>query len=117
MTSRNKYIAILAAIALGTAIGAYFFFNQFKPELRCIDGVVVDSEGNFYEGITVSIVSGTAAFPEIAATTDSDGYFQICSVRNGTYTVAAFRDGEELGTGVALVRPGQTGSTVIEIPR
>jgi len=116
MNSREKYIAILAAIALGTAIGAYFFFNQFKPELSCIDGVVVDGEGNFYKDITVTIISGTAAFPEIAATTNSDGYFQICSVRKGTYTVAAFRDGEQLGTGVVLVRSGQTGSTVIEIP-
>ena len=113
MILRKRYLSILAAITLGTAIGAFLFFNQFKPELSCIDGVVVDTEGNYQNGLTVTIISDTAPFPEIAATTNSDGYFRICSICKGTYTVAAHRDGIQLGTGVALVRGGQTGSTVI----
>jgi hypothetical protein len=117
MIPRKRYLSILAAITLGTAIGAFLFFNQFKPELSCIDGVVVDLEGNYQKGLTISIISGTAPFPEIAATTNSDGYIKMCSIRKGTYTVAAHRNGTQLGIGEALLRGWQTGSTVIMIPR
>ena len=53
-----------------------------------ISGVVTNAEGERIEGVRVSIVSGTAAFPEVAPETDKEGFYRLSSLAAGRYEVA-----------------------------
>ena len=53
-------------------------------------GVITDASGAPIADMLVAIVSGTAAFPEIAAVTDSSGAYSLGGVPPGTFQVAVF---------------------------
>ena len=74
-----------------------------------IEGTVADAQGRPLEGIRVAIISGTAAFPEIAPETDAAGNYQIGGVQPGTYQVAALdRDGQRVDLETVDVNNGAT---------
>ena len=79
-----------------------------------ITGRVTDAAGQSVEGARVAIVSGTAAFPEIAAITGPDGSYQLGSLSAGTYEVAAHNDdGDRIGQGSATV--AASGAATLDI--
>jgi hypothetical protein len=74
-----------------------------------IEGTVTDSDGKPVAGMRVWIVSGTTGFPEIAAETSEEGYYQIGSVPLGTFEVAAHDiEGNRMGIESIVVRSGET---------
>ena len=74
-----------------------------------IEGTVVDAQGRPVAGMRVGIVSGTAAFPEIAPETDEQGYYQIGSVAAGTFQVSVHdRDGQRVRLESVVVKSGET---------
>ncbi len=73
-----------------------------------IEGTVTDSEGEPVSGMRVSIVSGTAAFPEIAPETDSKGYYRLDSVPAGTFEIAVHgAQGQRVGSESVIVTSGE----------
>jgi Carboxypeptidase regulatory-like domain len=56
-----------------------------------ISGIITSSNGKPIEGVVVSIVSGTASFPEIAAVSNDSGAFSFDGIENGKFTLKAFR--------------------------
>jgi len=59
--------------------------------------------------MTVSIVSGTTGFPEIAAITNEAGYYVIGSVPAGTFDVAVHdQEGNRVGIESIVVQSGRT---------
>ncbi len=76
-----------------------------------IAGIVTDLDGAPVAGMRVGIVSGTAAFPEIASETDQGGSYQINSVPPGTFQVGVHdRDGQRIGLESVVVKSGETAS-------
>lgn len=74
-----------------------------------IEGTVTDYDGNPLGGMRVGIVSGTTFFPEIAAETNEEGYYQIGSVPPGTFEVAVHDvKGNRIGLESVTVRSGES---------
>ncbi|MHA2427413.1 MAG: carboxypeptidase-like regulatory domain-containing protein [Candidatus Hermodarchaeia archaeon] len=74
-----------------------------------IEGAVTDHDGNPFAGMRGGIVSGTTFFPEIAAETNEEGYYQIGSVPPGTFEVAVHDiQGNRIGLESVTVRSGET---------
>lgn len=72
-------------------------------------GVVTDAGGAPVADMRVAIVSGTAAFPEIAGVTNASGAYTIGGVPRGTFEVAVFDlQGRSVGDGSVAVTPGGT---------
>ena len=59
-----------------------------RAVLGQISGTVTDGGGAPQQGLRVMIVSGTAAFPEIAPVTDESGSYRIGPVEPGTFQVS-----------------------------
>lgn len=79
-----------------------------------ITGSVSDPAGQNVEGARVAIISGTAAFPEIAAITGPDGSYQLGSLSAGTYEVGVQNDdGDRIGQESATV--AASGSATLNI--
>ena len=72
-----------------------------------IVGSVTDKAGRPVPGATVSIVSGTTSFPEIAAESDTLGRFALPGVPEGQFEVEACCSGRERQCLTAAVPPGQ----------
>ena len=74
-----------------------------------IEGTVTDYDGTPLAGMRAGIVSGTTYFPEIAAETNEEGYYQIGSVPPGTFEVAVHDiQGNRIGLESVTVRGGET---------
>ncbi|UCD54322.1 MAG: carboxypeptidase regulatory-like domain-containing protein [Dehalococcoidia bacterium] len=79
------------------------------PEPGGIEGTVTDTDHNPVANVTVSIVSGTTGFPEIAAITNEDGYYTIGSIPPGTFDVAIHdQEGNRVGIESIVVQSRQT---------
>jgi len=64
----------------------------------------------------VAVVSGTAAFPEMAPETDEAGHYRIGSIPAGTFQVAVHdRDGETVGLDSVVVQSEETATLDISI--
>ena len=80
-------------------------------KLGAITGFVTDIEGQPVAGMRVGIVSGTAAYPEIAPETDEGGSYRINSVPPGSFEVAVHdRDGHRIGLASVIVTSGEMAS-------
>ncbi len=78
-------------------------------QLGGIEGIVTNYEGTPLAGMRVGIVSGTNYFPEIAAETNEEGYYQIGSVPRGTFEVAVHdREGNRICLESVIVRGEET---------
>ena len=74
-----------------------------------IAGTVTDLDRRPLVRMRVSIVSGTATFPEIAPETDEGGSYQINNVPSGTFEVGVQdRDGQQIGLESVVVNSGET---------
>jgi hypothetical protein len=74
-----------------------------------IEGTVTGADGGPAAGMRVTIVGGTAAFPEIAPETDEEGQYRIGTVPPGTFQVAVHdRQGQRVGLESIVVQSGQT---------
>jgi hypothetical protein len=77
--------------------------------LGAIEGIISDHDGTPLAGMMVGIVSGTTFFPEIAAETNEEGYYQIGSVTPGTFKVAVHDvQGDRITCECVTVRSGET---------
>ncbi|MBC8223841.1 carboxypeptidase regulatory-like domain-containing protein [Candidatus Bathyarchaeota archaeon] len=76
-----------------------------------VEGVVSDDSGNPLPGYSVSIIRGSAGFPEIAAITGTDGHYSIGGVPPGVFTLGVRGEtGELLAEDTVFVRGGETSS-------
>ena len=117
-TSKGRYVTSWARgltavigfmILTGVACGNSGTPSPSGPELGAIRGTVTDESGEPLPGIRVGIVSGTAAFPEIAPETDEKGLYQISGVSPGTFEVAFHdRKGNRVGIETVTVIGGET---------
>ena len=117
--NRRRVLAwtVAAAVALITAVACGQSSDEPAPSAvgggapGSIAGIVTDLEGAPVAGMRVSIVSGTAAFPEIAPETDGGGSYRINSVPPGTFEVGVHdRDGQRVGFESVVVKSGETAS-------
>jgi hypothetical protein len=80
--------------------------------------VVAEVDGVPVSDMRVSIVSGTAPFPEIAAVTDADGAYSIGGVPSGTFEVAVFDlEGRMVGEESVVVKGGETAALDFTVSR
>ena len=118
--SRSRVLVwmVAAAVALAAAVACGQGSDQPTPSAVSgggpgggIAGIVTDLDGAPVAGMRVGIVSGTAAFPEIAPETDEGGSYQINSVPPGTFQVGVHdRDGQRIGLESVVVNSGETAS-------
>ena len=102
-------VALFAAVACGSSSDELTPAPVSDSRPGGIEGTVADSQGGPVAGMRVGIVSGTAAFPEIAPETDDEGYYQIGGVAPGTFQVAVHDiQGERIGLESVVVRSGET---------
>ncbi len=74
-----------------------------------VEGGVSDDSGNPLPGYSVSIIRGSAGFPEIAAITGTDGQYSIGGVPPGVFTLGVRGEtGELLAEDTVFVRGGET---------
>ncbi len=73
-----------------------------------VEGAVSDDRGNPLPGYSVSIIKGSAGFPEIAAITGTDGHYSIRGVPPGVFTLGVRGEtGELLAEDTVFVRGGE----------
>jgi hypothetical protein len=73
-----------------------------------VGGIVSDGGGNPLPGLSVSILRGSAGFPEIAAITGEDGGYSIGSIPPGVFTLGVRGEiGELLAEASVFVRGGR----------
>ncbi len=108
---------VVATVALSAAVACGQGSDEPTPSAVAgggpggIAGIVTDLDGAPVAGMRVGIVSGTAAFPEIAPETDQGGSYQINSVPPGTFQVGVHdRDGQRIGLESVVVKSGETAS-------
>ncbi len=117
MSWKRDFIAVLATLILiGVACGTNGTPSPSGPRLGGIQGAVTGESGEPVPGVRVLIVSGTAAFPEIAPATDEKGLYQIGGVNPGTFEVA-FHDpnGDRIGLESVTVEGGLTSRLDLQI--
>ncbi|MCH8186337.1 MAG: carboxypeptidase regulatory-like domain-containing protein [Chloroflexi bacterium] len=118
MSKRRALVwTVVATVALITAVACGQSSDESTPGAvggggpGGIAGIVTDLDGAPVAGMRVGIVSGTAAFPEIAPETDEGGSYQINSVPPGTFQVGVHdRDGQRIGLESVVVKSGETAS-------
>lgn len=110
-------IVILLLMATVLPFGLLMGCGAQQEGTGGIEGAVTDTDGKPVVGMRVLIVSGTTGFPEIAAETNEDGYYQIGSVPPGTFAVAVHdRKGNRIGLESVVVRSGDISSLNFVIP-
>ena len=118
MSKRRALVwMVVATVALSAAVACGQGSDEPTPSAAGgggpggIAGIVTDLDGAPVAGVRVGIVSGTAAFPEIAPETDEGGSYQINSVPPGTFQVGVHdRDGQRIGLESVVVKSGETAS-------
>lgn len=114
--TKIQSVIIVFVIIIAIAASLYFYTLPPKPTLTptptptrgVIEGSVTDCDGDPVAGMRVSILSGTTSFPEIAAETDEDGYYQIASVPSGTFIVGVHdQSGYKIDSGNVEVMSGE----------
>ena len=104
-----RFLIILLLPAIILTSGCLGGGPPASPEPGGIEGTVTATDDKPAVGMMVSIVSGTTGFPEIAATTNGDGYYAIGSVPPGTFDVAVHdQAGNRVGQESVVVQSGQT---------
>jgi hypothetical protein len=82
-----------------------------------IEGVVTDTDGTAVAKMRVSIVSGTAAFPEVAAVTSDEGRYSLGSIPAGSFQVGVHdQDGERVPLRDVEVSAGETVTLDFVVP-
>ena len=82
-----------------------------------IKGKITDPNGNPAPQISLLIVDGTAEFPDTPVESDSEGYYQISKVPEGTYEVVVFdKKGNRFGSKRVKVRHGKCSRADFVIP-
>ena len=104
------------ALVLMVACGTNGTPTPSGPRLGTIQGTVTNDSGGPVPGVRVLIVSGTAAFPEIAPATDEEGFYRIGGVSPGTFDVAFHdRNGDRIGLDSVTVEGGGTSTLDLQI--
>ena len=102
-------VASLGAVACGSGSDGATATPVSDERPGSIEGAVTGPDGEPVGGLRVSIVSGTAPFPEIAPETDDAGLYQIPGVPPGTFQVAVHdNQGERVGVESIDVMSGET---------
>ena len=113
--NRKWLVIAFAAVLITASIGVYYLMlrpNSTPP--GGVEGFITDELGQSVPDLRVSIINGSVGFPEIAVTTREDGYYQIGSIPQGTFTLAVHDDqGEVLAQRTFQVESGKT--TTVDI--
>jgi hypothetical protein len=94
---RKWFVIAFAAVLIIASIGVYYLV--LKPNSTTpggVEGFITDDLGRSVSDLRVSIINGSVGFPEIAVTTREDGYYQIGSISQGTFTLAVHGDQGEV---------------------
>jgi len=80
---------IIPVILIVSSIGIYYLIlsPNSTGDPGGVEGVITDELGRGIGGLRVIIIDGSVGFPEIAAMTNEDGYYQIGSIPLGTFTI------------------------------
>lgn len=112
MTMLSAFLAVVLPLALLMGCGAQ------QGETGSVEGTVTNADGKPLIGMMVWIVSGTTGFPEIAAETNEEGYYQIGSVPSGTFEVGVHdREGNRIGLESVVVRSEGISTLNLVIPK
>jgi hypothetical protein len=99
------------AVIITASIGVYYLVlrpNSISSPGE-VGGFITDELGRSIPNLRVSIIDGSVGFPEIAVNTREDGYYQIGSIPQGTFTLAVHDDqGEVLARRTFQVESGNT---------
>ena len=107
----SVFMAVVLPLALLMGCGG----QQERP--GSIEGTVTDTDSRPVVAMRVCIISGTTGFPEIAAETNEEGYYQIGSVPSGAFEVAVHdRQGKRIGLESVVVRSGDISTLNFVIP-
>ena len=102
-------VASLGAMACGGGSDGATATPVSNERPGSIEGAVTGPDGEPIGGLRVSIIGGTAPFPEIAPETNDTGLYQIAGVPPGTFQLAVHdRQGERVGVESIDVRSGET---------
>jgi hypothetical protein len=109
----------LPIILIAASIGVYYLVlrpNSITGEPGGVEGIITDELGRALTGLRVIIIDGSVGFPEIAALTGEDGYYQIGSILPGTFTIGVHDEqGELLGQKTFQVERGKTSTVDIAL--
>lgn len=111
-----------ATVGTGNYVGANFppsmnfvwsfvglTFNSVAPLSGNLSGTVEDVAGDSISGVTVTATKGGTVY---TATTNSNGYYSLPNIDEGTYTIATshalYQDGGPLGATIAAATPAVT---------
>jgi hypothetical protein len=108
----------LPIVLIAASLGVYFLVLRPNPtsEPGGVEGIISDELGRALSGLRVNIIDGSVGFPEIAATTGEDGYYQIGSISPGTFTLGVHdEEGDILGQKTFQVEGGKTSTVDIAL--
>jgi len=86
------------------------------PPRPTITGLVRDANGEGLVDVTVALVEGSVPVPNMAVFTDAEGRYSW-TVRPGTYTVEAYRDGYAAKRSEVTVGEGETAEVDFTLER
>lgn len=123
MDKRKELRSLLAAAMLASLILVTAACREgaeptaAPPSSGIIEGVVQDANGRPVLGMRLSIVNGTAPFPEIAPVTKEDGVYHFPAIPPGTFDVAVHnRQGNRIALRSVEVRSGEASKLDFIIP-
>ena len=94
---RKWLVIVFAATLIIVSIGVNYL--RLRPNSTTpggVEGFITDELGRSAPDLRVSIINGSVGFPEMAVTTREDGYYQIGSIPQGTFTLAVHDDQGEV---------------------
>lgn len=108
---RKWLVIAFTAVIIAASIGVYYLI--LRPNSMSspgeVGGFITDELRRGIPSLRVSIIDGSVGFPEIAVNTREDGYYQIGSIPQGTFTLAVHDDqGEVLAQRTFQVESGKT---------
>lgn len=107
----KKWFTIaFAALLITASIGVYSIVSRpSSANFGGVEGYITDELGHGLTELRVSIIGGSVGFPEMAVSTAVDGYYQLGSIPQGSFTLAVHDDmGEILTRKTFQVEGGKT---------
>jgi hypothetical protein len=109
----------LPIVLIAASIGVYYLVlrpNSITGASGGVEGIITDELGRAIKGLRVIIIEGSVGFPEIAAMTNEDGYYQIRSIPPGTFTLGVHdEEGEMLAQKTFQIESGKTSTVDITL--
>ena len=90
--------------------------SENPPRKGTIAGRVTDERGKPISCVAVAITSGSAPFPDIAASTNEQGEYQFSNISEGTFEIAVHKKGYSVQKKTVTVKYGDVSQLHFEMP-